>query len=175
MAVKEAAQRCPEGVYVADDPPRYAQAFEAVLDVLERFSPWWRTPGWGWRLPTRRGWRRCTAPTRRWGRGCAGTWKRATGQTSQVGLAVGRLAAEVAARGAGGLGRGDGFREGPGLPGRATGRPAAAGRTDTAASAHAGHRHDRRICRSAGERRADAVWGRGRAGAAAARGEDPQH
>ena len=39
MAVKEAAQRCPQGIYVPDDPPRYCKAFEAVLDVLDRFSP----------------------------------------------------------------------------------------------------------------------------------------
>ncbi len=39
MAVKEAAQRCPQGVYVPDDPPRYTRAFAAVLDVLDRFSP----------------------------------------------------------------------------------------------------------------------------------------
>ncbi len=101
MAVKEAAQRCPEGVYVADDPPRYAQAFEAVLDVLERFSPVVEDAGVGLAFADAAGLAPLYGPDAALGARVRRDVEAATGQTSQVGLAVGRLAAEVAARGAG--------------------------------------------------------------------------
>ena len=81
MVVKEAAQRCPEGVYIPDDPARYGKAFEAVLGRAGRgFRRWWRTPGWGWRLPMRRGWSRCTPGRGAGGAGAPGTWKRQQGR-----------------------------------------------------------------------------------------------
>ena len=104
MAVKEAAQRCPQGVYVPDDPPRYAQAFEAVLDVLDRISPVVEDAGVGLAFADAAGLGPLYGPD-----AALGAWVRrevetATGQVAQVGLATGRLAAEVAARGAGDAG-----------------------------------------------------------------------
>ena len=57
-------------------PKRSRRCWTCWID----FRRWWRTPGWGWRLPTRRGWRRCMGPTQSWGRGCGGTWKRRRGR-----------------------------------------------------------------------------------------------
>ena len=39
MAFKEAELRCPQGVYLPDDPEKYDGAFSEVLEVLDRFSP----------------------------------------------------------------------------------------------------------------------------------------
>ena len=101
MAVKEAAQRCPQGVYVPDDPPRYAQAFEAVLDVLDRFSPVVEDAGVGLAFADAAGLVPLYGPDAALGTRVRREVEAATGQIAQVGLATGRLAAEVAARGAG--------------------------------------------------------------------------
>ncbi len=104
MAVKEAAQRCPEGVYVADDPPRYGKAFGAVLDVLERFSPVVEDAGVGLAFADGAGLAPLYGPDAALGARVRRDVAAATGQTSQVGLAAGRLAAEIAARTAGDAG-----------------------------------------------------------------------
>lgn len=101
MVVKEAAQRCPEGVYVPDDPPRYVQAFEAVLDVLDRFSPVVEDAGVGLAFADATGLAPLYGPDAALGARVRREVETATGQAAQVGLATGRLAAEVAARGAG--------------------------------------------------------------------------
>ena len=101
MAVKEAAQRCPQGVYVADDPPRYAQAFEAVLDVLDRFSPVVEDAGVGLAFADAAGLAPLYGPDAALGTRVRRDVEEAKGQVGQVGLATGRLAAEVAARAAG--------------------------------------------------------------------------
>ncbi|MDE2869486.1 MAG: DNA polymerase Y family protein [Chloroflexota bacterium] len=101
MAVKEAAQRCPEGVYVPDDPPRYAQAFEAVLDVLDRFSPVVEDAGVGLAFADAAGLEPLYGPDAALGARVRRHVEAATGQAAQVGLATGRLAAEIAARTAG--------------------------------------------------------------------------
>ena len=102
MAVKEASQRCPEGVYVADDPPRYGKAFGAVLDVLERFSPVVEDAGVvGLAFADAAGLAPLYGPDAALGTRVRRDVEAATGQAAQVGLAAGRLAAEVAARGAG--------------------------------------------------------------------------
>ncbi len=98
MAVKEAAQRCPEGVYVADDPPRYGKAFGAVLDVLERFSPVVEDAGVGLAFADAAGLAPLYGPGAALGARVRRGVEAATGQIAQVGLATGRLAAEVAAR-----------------------------------------------------------------------------
>ena len=101
MAVKEAAQRCPEGVYAPDDPPRYAQAFEAVLDVLDRFSPVVEDAGVGLAFADAAGLESLYGADAALGARVRRDMEAATGQVAQVGLASGRLAAEVAARTAG--------------------------------------------------------------------------
>ena len=101
MVVKEAAQRCPEGVYVPDDPPRYGNAFEAVLDVLDRFSPVVEDAGVGLAFADAVGLEALYGPDAALGTRVRRDVEAATGQVAQVGLARGRLAAEVAARGAG--------------------------------------------------------------------------
>ncbi len=101
MAVKEAAQRCPQGIYVPDDPPRYAQAFEAVLDVLDRFSPVVEDAGVGLAFADGAGLEPLYGPDTALGTRVRREVEAATGQAAQVGLAAGRLAAEVAARTAG--------------------------------------------------------------------------
>ena len=98
MAVKEAAQRCPEGVYVPDDPPRYAKAFEAVLDVLDRFSPVVEDAGVGLAFADAAGLAPLYGADAKLGARVRRDVEAATGQVGQVGLAAGRLAAEVAAR-----------------------------------------------------------------------------
>lgn len=104
MAVKEAAQRCPQGIYVPDDPARYAQAFEAVLDVLDRFSPVVEDAGVGLAFADGAGLGPLYGPDAALGAQVRRDVDAATGQTAQVGLAAGRLAAEVAARTAGDAG-----------------------------------------------------------------------
>ncbi|MCY3748969.1 MAG: DNA polymerase Y family protein [Chloroflexi bacterium] len=104
MAVKEAAQRCPQGVYVPDDPPRYGQAFAAVLDVLDRFSPVVEDAGVGLAFADAAGLAPLYGPDAALGARVRRDVEAATGQTAQVGLATGRLAAEVAARTAGNVG-----------------------------------------------------------------------
>ena len=101
MAVKEAAQRCPEGVYVPDDPARYAKALEAVLDVLDRFSPVVEDAGVGLAFADAAGLGPLYGPDAALGARVRRDVEAATGQVAQVGLAAGRLAAEVAARTAG--------------------------------------------------------------------------
>ncbi len=101
MAVKEAAQRCPEGVYVPDDPPRYGKAFEAVLDVLDGFSPVVEDAGVGLAFADGAGLAPLYGPDAALGTRVRRDVEKATGQVAQVGLAAGRLAAEVAARTAG--------------------------------------------------------------------------
>ena len=101
MAVKEAAQRCPGGVYVPDDPARYAKAFEAVLDVLDRFSPVVEDAGVGLAFADAAGLAPLYGPDAALGARVRRDVEAATGQVAQVGLVRGRLAAEVAARGAG--------------------------------------------------------------------------
>ena len=101
MAVKEAAQRCPQGVYMPDDPPRYAQAFEAVLDVLDRFSPVVEDAGVGLAFADAAGLGPLYGPDAALVARVRRDVEAATGQVAQVGLATGRLAAEVAARTAG--------------------------------------------------------------------------
>lgn len=104
MVVKEAAQRCPKGVYIPDDPPRYAQAFEAVLDVLDRFSPVVEDAGVGLAFADGAGLEPLYGPDAVLGARVRREVETATGQAAQVGLARGRLAAEVAARMAGDAG-----------------------------------------------------------------------
>ena len=104
MAVKEAAQRCPQGVYVPDDPPRYAQAFEAVLDVMDRFSPVVEDAGVGLAFADAAGLGPLYGPDATLGARVRRDVEAATGQVAHVGLAMGRLAAEVAARTAGDAG-----------------------------------------------------------------------
>ncbi|MCY3896571.1 MAG: DNA polymerase Y family protein, partial [Chloroflexi bacterium] len=101
MAVKEAAQRCPEGVYVPDDPARYGKAFEAVLDVLDRFSPVVEDAGVGLAFADGAGLEPLYGPDAELGARLRRDVEAATGQVAHVGLARGRLAAEVAARTAG--------------------------------------------------------------------------
>ena len=101
MAVKEAAQRCPQGIYVPDDPPRYAQAFEAVLDVLDRFSPLVEDAGVGLAFADAAGLEPLYGPDASLGARVRRDVEAGTGQAAHVGLAAGRLAAEVAARTAG--------------------------------------------------------------------------
>ena len=101
MAVKEAAQRCPQGVYVPDDPPRYAQTFETVLDVLDRFSPVVEDAGVGLAFADAAGLEPLYGPDAALGARVRRDVEAATGQVAHVGLATGRLAAEVAARTAG--------------------------------------------------------------------------
>ena len=101
MAVKEAAQRCPHGIYVPDDPPRYAQAFEAVLDVLDRFSPLVEDAGVGLAFADAAGLEPLYGPDASLGARVRRDVEAGTGQAAHVGLAAGRLAAEVAARTAG--------------------------------------------------------------------------
>ena len=104
MAVKEAAQRCPGGVYVPDDPARYAKAFEAVLDVLDRFSPVVEDAGVGLAFADAAGLGPLYGADAALGARVRRDVEAATGQVALVGLARGRLAAEVVARGAGGAG-----------------------------------------------------------------------
>ena len=101
MAVKEAAQRCPHGIYVPDDPPRYAQAFEAVLDVLDRFSPLVEDAGVGLAFADAAGLGPLYGADASLGARVRRDVEAGTGQAAHVGLATGRLAAEVAARTAG--------------------------------------------------------------------------
>ena len=104
MAVKEAAQRCPQGIYVPDDPPRYGKAFEAVLDVLDRFSPVVEDAGVELAFADGAGLAPLYGPDAKLGARVRRDVEAATGQVAQVGLAAGRLAAEVAARTAGDAG-----------------------------------------------------------------------
>ena len=101
MAVKEAAQRCPQGVYVPDDPARYAHAFEAVLDVLDRFSPMVEDAGVGLALADAAGLEPLYGLDAALGARVRRDVEAGTGQSAHIGLATGRLAAEVAARTAG--------------------------------------------------------------------------
>ncbi len=101
MVVKEAAQRCPEGVYIPDDPPRYGNAFEAVLDVLDRFSPVVEDAGVGLAFADGAGLGPLYGPDAALGARVRRAVEAATGQAAQIGLAAGRLAADVAARTAG--------------------------------------------------------------------------
>jgi nucleotidyltransferase/DNA polymerase involved in DNA repair len=104
MAVKEAARRCPQGVYVPDDPPRYGKAFGAVLDVLDRFSPVVEDAGVRLAFADAAGLGPLYGPDVALGARVRREVEAATGQIAQVGLATGRLAAEVAARAAGASG-----------------------------------------------------------------------
>ena len=104
MAVKEAAQRCPQGVYVPDDPARYGKAFGSVLDVLDRFSPVVEDAGVGLAFADGAGLEPLYGADAALGARVRRDVEAATGQAAQVGLAAGRLAAEVAARGAGDVG-----------------------------------------------------------------------
>ncbi len=104
MAVKEAAQRCPQGVYVPDDPARYGKAFGSVLDVLDRFSPVVEDAGVGLAFADGAGLEPLYGPDAALGARVRRDVEAATGQAAQVGLAAGRLAAEIAARGAGDAG-----------------------------------------------------------------------
>ena len=101
MAVKEAAQRCPQGAYVPDDPPRYTRAFAAVLDVLDRFSPLVEDAGVGLAFADAAGLEPLYGPDAALGARVRRDVAAATGHTAHIGLATGRLAAEVAARTAG--------------------------------------------------------------------------
>ena len=101
MAVKEAARRCPQGVYVPDDPARYGKAFGVVLDVLDRFSPVVEDAGVGLAFADGAGLEPLYGPDAALGARVRRDVEAATGQVAQVGLAAGRLAAEVAARTAG--------------------------------------------------------------------------
>ena len=101
MAVKEAAQRCPRGVFVPDDPPRYSRAFAAVLDVLDRFSPLVEDAGVGLAFADAAGLEPLYGPDAALGARVRRDVAAATGHAAQIGLATGRLAAEVAARTAG--------------------------------------------------------------------------
>ena len=104
MAVKEAAQRCPQGVYVPDDPARYGEAFAAVLEVLDRFSPVVEDAGVGLAFAEGAGLGPLYGPDEELGARVRREVETATGQVAEVGLAAGRLAAEVAARTAGDAG-----------------------------------------------------------------------
>ena len=104
MAVKEAAQRCPQGVYVPDDPARYGEAFAAVLEVLDRFSPVVEDAGVGLAFADGAGLEALYGPDEELGARVRREVEAVTGQVAQVGLAAGRLAAEVAARTAGDAG-----------------------------------------------------------------------
>ena len=104
MAVKEAAQRCPQGVYVPDDPARYGEAFAAVLEVLDRFSPVVEDAGVGLAFADGAGLEALYGPDEELGARVRREVEAATGQAAQIGLAAGRLAAEVAARTAGDAG-----------------------------------------------------------------------
>ena len=101
MAVKEAAQRCPEGVYVPDDPPRYAGAFESVLDVLDHFSPVVEDAGVGLAFADAAGLEPLYGADAALAARVRRDIEAETGQAAHIGLATGRLAAEVAARTAG--------------------------------------------------------------------------
>ena len=101
MAVKEAAQRCPQGIYVPDDPPRYTRAFAAVLDVLDHFSPVVEDAGVGLAFADAAGLGPLYGPDAALGARVRRDVATATGHTADIGLATGRLAAEVAARTAG--------------------------------------------------------------------------
>ncbi len=101
MVLKEAAQRCPQGVYLPDDPPRYARAFETVLDVLDRFSPLVEDAGVGLAFADAAGLEPLYGTAAALGARVRGDIAAATGQKACVGLAAGRFAAEVAARTAG--------------------------------------------------------------------------
>ena len=101
MAVKEAAQRCPHGVYVADDPPRYTRALAGVLDVLDRFSPLVENADVGLAFADAAGLEPLYGPDAALGARVRRDVAAETGQAAHIGLAAGRLAAEVAARTAG--------------------------------------------------------------------------
>ena len=166
MAVKEAAQRCPQGVYVADDPPRYARAFEAVLDVLDRFSPVVEDAGVGLAFADAAGLEPLYGPDATLGTRVRRDVDAGTGQAAHIGLATGRLAAEVAARTAGDAAVAVvSSNDRAYLAEQPVDRLPVAG-ADDCSPARAGHRHDRGVRRPAGQRRTDALRDRGGAGTA---------
>ena len=166
MAVKEAAQRCPQGVYVPDDPPRYAQAFEAVLDVLDRFSPLVEDAGVGLAFADAAGLGPLYGPDATLGARVRRDVEAGTGQAAHDRAGGGTPGGGGCGPYGGGCGRRRRFQQRPGLSGRTTGRPAPVAGADDCSPARARHRHDRGVRRSAGQRRADALRDRRRAGTA---------
>ena len=166
MAVKEAAQRCPHGIYVADDPPRYARAFEAVLDVLDRFSPVVEDAGVGLAFADAAGLGPLYGADAALGARVRRDVEAGTGSGGPCRTGDGTPGGGGCGSHGGGRSRRRRFQQRPGVSGRTTGRPAPVAGADDCSPARARHRHDRRVRRSAGQRRADALRDRGRAGTA---------
>ncbi len=98
MPFKEAQIRCPEAVFVPDDPPRYEQAFLRILDLLDRFSPVVEDAGPGLAFVDATGLEPLYGPDLELCRKVQTTIKEETGHLTHVGLAGSRFAAEIAAR-----------------------------------------------------------------------------
>ena len=98
MAFKEAELRCPQGIYLPDDPEKYDGAFSEVLEVLDRFSPSVEDSGVGLAFMDAAGLQRLYGSDS----GLCDRVQReiyeSTGQTAWIGLAESKFAAEVAAR-----------------------------------------------------------------------------
>ncbi len=97
MAFKEAELRCPQGVYLPDDPEKYDRAFDAVLDVMDRFSPLVEDADLGLAFMDAAG----LEPLYGSDTDLCGKVRgaiSAAGQEASVGLAGSKFAAEVAAR-----------------------------------------------------------------------------
>ncbi len=104
MPFKEAQIRCPEAVFVPDDPPRYEQAFLRILDLLDRFSPVVEDAGPGLAFIDATGLEPLYGPDLELCRKVQTTIKEETGHRVHVGLAGSRFAAEIAARTSGAAG-----------------------------------------------------------------------
>jgi protein ImuB len=98
MPFKEAQIRCPETVFVPDDPPKYEQAFLRILDLLDRFSPVVEDAGPGLAFIDATGLEPLYGPDLELCRKVQTTVKEDTGHRVHVGLAGSRFAAEIAAR-----------------------------------------------------------------------------